>query len=44
MVLYTEDQHRKSLLFTILMPLLLIGVWLVLAVLIHMFEPQGGGM
>lgn len=43
-VLYPEDKHRKSLLFTILMPWLLIGVWLALAVLIHVFEPQGGGM
>ncbi|VTS00551.1 unnamed protein product [Gemmata massiliana] len=41
---YPEDKHRKSLMFTTLMPWLLIGVWVALAVLIHIFEPQGGGM
>jgi hypothetical protein len=42
--LYPANKHRKSLLFTILMPWLLIGVWLALAVLIHLIKPQGGGM
>lgn len=41
---YPEDKHRKSLMFTTLMPWLLIGVWAALAVLIHVFKPQGGGM
>ncbi|MBP3955646.1 hypothetical protein J8F10_10175 [Gemmata sp. G18] len=43
-VLYPEEKHRKSLLFTTLMPWLLISVWIVFAVLIHIFKPQGGGM
>lgn len=43
-VLYPEDKHRKSLMFTTLMPWLLMGVWATLAVLIHVFKPQGGGM
>jgi hypothetical protein len=43
-VLYPEDKHCKSLLFTSLMPWLLIGVWVVFAALIHVFQPQGGGM
>lgn len=43
-VLYPEDRHRKSLLFTTLMPWLLMGVWITFAVLIHVFQPSGGGM
>jgi hypothetical protein len=43
-VLYPEDKHRKSLMFTTLMPWLLIGVWVIFAVLIHIFPPQAGGM
>jgi hypothetical protein len=43
-VLYPEDKHRKSLLFTTLMPWLFTGVWVVFAVLIHVFQPQAGGM
>ncbi|VTR92863.1 unnamed protein product [Gemmata massiliana] len=43
-VLYPEDKHRKSLLFTTLMPWLLMRVWAVFTLLIHVFQPQGGGM
>ena len=43
-VLYPEDKHRRSLLFTTFMPWLLVAVWLVFAALIHLFQPQGGGM
>jgi hypothetical protein len=43
-VLYPEDKHRQSLLFTTLMPRLLLAVWLVLAALIHIFQPQSGSM
>ena len=43
-VLYPEDEHRKSLLFTSLMPWLFIAVWIVFAILIHIFQPQTGGM
>ena len=43
-VLYLEEKHRKSLLFTSLMPWLFLIVWPVFAVLIHVFQPQGGGM
>ena len=42
-VLYPEDKHRKSLMFTTLMPWLFIAVWVVLAALIHVFQPHGGG-
>jgi len=42
-VLYPETKHRRSLLFTTLMPWLFIAVWLVVAVLIHLFQPHGGG-
>ena len=43
-VLYPEDRHRRSLLFTTLMPWLLMGVWIAFAILIHVFQPQAGGM
>ena len=43
-VLYPVDKHRKSLMFTTLMPWLLTGVWIIFAVLIHVFQPQAGGM
>ena len=43
-VVYPDDKHRKSLLFTTLMPWLLVVVWVALAVLIHIFRPQAGGM
>jgi hypothetical protein len=43
-VIYPEAKHRQSLLFTTLMPWLFLGVWVVLAVLIHLFPPQAGGM
>ena len=43
-VLYTESKHHKSLLFTTLMPWLLIVVWVVFAALIHILQPQAGGM
>jgi len=42
-VLYPEDKHQRSLLFTTLMPWLFIVVWLTLCVLIHLFQPHGGG-
>jgi hypothetical protein len=43
-VLYPEDKHRKSLMFTSLMPWLFLIVWPMFAVLIHVFQPQGDGM
>lgn len=43
-VIFPEEKHKKSLLFTSLMPWLFLGVWVVLAVLIHAFPPQPGGM
>ncbi len=43
-IYYPEDRHRKSLLFTTLMPWLFIAVWVTLALLIHVFQPQPGGM
>ena len=43
-VVYPEDKHRTSLLFTTLMPWLFTGVWIVFAVLIHVFQPHAGGM
>jgi hypothetical protein len=43
-VLYPEAKHRKSLVFTSLMPWLFLVVWPVFALLIHLFQPQGGGM
>jgi hypothetical protein len=43
-VLYPEDKHHKSLLFTTLMPWLLIVVWMAFAILIHVLQPQAGGM
>lgn len=42
-VLYPDTKHRRSLLFTTLMPWLFITVWLVVAVLIHLFQPHDGG-
>lgn len=43
-VVSPEAEHRKGLLFTTLMPWLLTGVWLVLAVLVHVFRPTAGGV
>ena len=43
-VLYPERMHRRSLLFTTLMPWLFAAVWVILAALIHVFQPQAGGM
>ena len=43
-VLYPENKHRKSLLFTTLMPWLFMAVWLAFAILIHLFRPEAQGM
>jgi hypothetical protein len=42
-VLYSDRDHARSLLFATLMPGLFLGVWVALAVLIHVFQPQSGG-
>ncbi len=41
-ILYPEGAHRRSLLFTTLMPRLFFAVWVVIAVLIHVFPPRAG--
>jgi hypothetical protein len=42
-VLYSDRDHARSLLFATLMPGLFLGVWVALAVLINVFQPQSGG-
>jgi hypothetical protein len=42
-VLYPEGAHKRSLLFTTLMPCLFLAVWVAFVVLIHVFQPQAGG-